>query len=197
MTANLIVIFGPPASGKAAIGSELAKLTGYRFFHNHLTADPVAALFGWGTPQFGRMVGQVRDLLLQAAAADDAIPGVIFTFVWALDEAEDEDQMRSCARIFEERGGRVMFVELTASLQCRIDREGTPLRLALKPAQRDVQAARQRQVELDTRYRMNTAGKALPLPYAHFAIDTELCTPDAAARLVQQHLELPTVAGHG
>ena len=36
---NLVVLFGPPASGKVAIGDELATLTGCRFFHNHLTVD--------------------------------------------------------------------------------------------------------------------------------------------------------------
>jgi deoxyadenosine/deoxycytidine kinase len=42
---DLIVIFGPPAAGKAAIGHLLAERLGYRFFHNHLTADPVVPHF--------------------------------------------------------------------------------------------------------------------------------------------------------
>jgi hypothetical protein len=65
---NLVVIFGPPASGKATIGHILAQQLGYKFFHNHLTANPVAALFGWATPRFGRVVDRVRELLFREAA---------------------------------------------------------------------------------------------------------------------------------
>jgi hypothetical protein len=55
---DLIVIIGPPAAGKAAVGHELAKVTGFRFFHNHMTAEPVAALFGWGTDRFREAFGR-------------------------------------------------------------------------------------------------------------------------------------------
>ena len=80
---RLVVLFGPPASGKAAVGHELAGALGYRFFHNHLTADPVAALFGWGTPTFGAVLEEVRDVLFRRALADASIPGIVFTLVWA------------------------------------------------------------------------------------------------------------------
>jgi hypothetical protein len=63
--ADLIVVVGPPASGKAAVGHELTKFTGFRFFHNHMTAEPLAALFGWGAERFGEALAEVR---LRAAA---------------------------------------------------------------------------------------------------------------------------------
>ena len=50
---DLVVIIGPPASGKAAAGLALSQLTGFCFFHNHMTAEPAAALFGWGTEAYG------------------------------------------------------------------------------------------------------------------------------------------------
>ena len=187
---NLVVLFGPPASGKAAIGHELARLTGYRFFHNHLTADPSAALFGWGTERFRSVVNSVRQLLLTEAASDPSIPGVIFTYVWALDDPNEAETMEQYARLFEAEGGRSYFVELLARLETRTEREGTPFRMALKPAQRDVEAARARQVEVEGRYRMNTNGK-FPLGYPHVIIDTEQHRPEAAARVVQELLGLP------
>jgi cytidylate kinase len=42
---KLIVIYGPSAAGKHTVGRQLAKLTGYKFFYNHLTVDVVRALF--------------------------------------------------------------------------------------------------------------------------------------------------------
>lgn len=169
---NLVVIFGPPASGKAAVGYELAARTGYRFFYNHLTADPVAALFGWRSERFRPMVDAVRDCLFREAASDPSISGVIFTFVWGFGVPEDHAIMERTASLFTRSGGRVVFVELQASLEARVEREGTPFRVGLKPIQRDVDGARARQVEFHARYRMNTDG-ALPLPYPHLILDTE------------------------
>lgn len=39
---KLVVIFGPLAVGKMTVGQELAKRTGLRLFHNHMTIDLVA-----------------------------------------------------------------------------------------------------------------------------------------------------------
>jgi len=187
---NLVVLFGPPAVGKAAVGHALAELTGYRFFHNHLTADPSAALFGWGTPRFGRMVEALRELLLNEAATDPTISGIVFTYVWDLDDPDETATMERYARIFSVSGGRVVFVELLAKLEIRVAREGTPFRLALKPAQRDVQAARGRQVEMASRYRMNTDGK-LPIAYPHVVLNTEEHEPNDAAQFILSECNLP------
>jgi len=187
--ANLVVIFGAPASGKAAIGHELAKITGYRFFHNHLTADPAAALFGWGTERFSKMVDAMRNLLFREASSDPEISGVIFTFVWGLDLPEDKTLMENTANIFTAGGGHVYFVELTATLETRIAREGTPFRVQLKPSQRDVEAARARQLVIDAKYRMNTNG-SWPLQYPHIVLDTETMSPESAAKEIAQAFNL-------
>lgn len=184
---DLVVIFGPPAAGKSAIGHALAAATGYRFFHNHLTAEPVAALFGWGGRRFGRMAHALRELLLDEAARDPSIPGVVFTFVWAFDLPEDTAAMQSYAARFTDRGGRVLFVELLASLPARIAREGSAFRVGLKPVHADVEAARARQLEIDARHRMNSGGR-LPLDHAHLVIDTERMELPAAVQAIQAEL---------
>jgi hypothetical protein len=185
---NLVVIFGPPASGKAAIGHELAARTGYRFFHNHLTADAAAALFGWGTEKFGRMVGVTRELLFREAASDSSISGVIFTFVWGLDLPDDTTFLKTVCALFTGNGGQVLFIELLASLETRIAREGTPFRLGLKPSQHDVEAARSRQLELEGKHKLNTDG-SLPLSFPHFILDTESMSPSQAAQEICSILE--------
>ena len=180
---NLVVLFGPPASGKAAVGHELARLAGYRFFHNHLTVDPVAALFGWENERFPRTLERVRDVLFEEVVSDETIAGVVFTFVWALELREDTAYLERLARRFARSGGSVHFVELTASLPVRLAREGTPFRTRLKPSKVDVEAMRAHQLEVEAKHRMNTGGR-LPLPYPHFVVDTERHGPrDAALRL--------------
>lgn len=188
---DLIVIVGPPASGKAAIGHELARLTGFRLFHNHLTADAAASLFGWGTPLYLEATAEMRTSLLTRALSEPGSPSVIFTFVWAFDLAEDERFVREIAALFTSRGHRVFCVELLASLAARLAREGSPFRVATKPAKRDVEAARELQHEFASRFRMNSAG-AFPLEGPHMVIDTEEQPPDASARLICRRFGFPT-----
>src|SRR4029077_13456829 len=85
---NFIVIFGPPAVGKMTVGQELARLTGYKLFHNHVTIDLVTDYFEFCTPPFSRLVREFRTRVVQEAAASD-LPGLIFTFVWAFDLDSD------------------------------------------------------------------------------------------------------------
>ena len=186
---RLVVLFGPPASGKAAVGHELAGLLGYRFFHNHLTADPVAALFGWGTPKFGTILEEVRDVLFRHALADASMPGIVFTLVWALDRPDQTASVEALIALFESHGWAVDLVELLASLETRIAREGTPFRAKWKPNQGDVEAARQRQRDAAATYRMNSGGP-LPVARPHVVIDTEACEPAQAAAEIRRRLGL-------
>lgn len=191
---DLIIITGPPAAGKAAVGHELAKLTGFRFFHNHMTAEPVAALFGWGTELFGEVAAEVRlSLLSKALVQTDASP-IIFTFVWGFDDPSDNRFIAQLVELFESRGGRVCFVELLASLQARIAREGTALRLSLKPSKQNVELARSLHIERDGKYRMNSS-RDFPYPTKHFVIDTECHTPKASACLVAEHFGFEYAGG--
>ena len=186
---RLLILFGPPAAGKAAVGHELAGQLGYRFFHNHLTADPVAALFGWGTPRFGAVLEEVRDVLFRHALADDSIPGIVFTIVWALDQPGQTASLEALITLFESHGWAVDLVELLASLDTRIAREGTPFRVKWKPNQGDVEAARQRQRDGAAMYRLNSGG-TLPIARSHVVIDTETCQPADAATQIRQRLGL-------
>ena len=48
LTMQFIVIFGPPAVGKMAVGLEIEAATGIRLFHNHMTIEPVLRFFPFG-----------------------------------------------------------------------------------------------------------------------------------------------------
>jgi len=190
MMPDLVVIFGPPASGKAAVGSALAEVTGFRLFHNHMTAEAAAALFGWGTPLYGEAVAEVRLWLLSKALAEPSVPSIIFTYVWAFNLAADHRFMSQLVELVEFRGRQIYFVELLASQPARIAREGTPLRLALKPTKRDVERARALHAELDGKYRMNSQ-QDFPYPSRHLVLDTERQEPPQSARLVARHFGFP------
>lgn len=108
---TLIFLYGPPAVGKYTVGKILARLTGYRLFHNHLTADLVEAIIDRGTPEFGRAARKIR-LDMITVAADSKIAGLIFTFVYL--HPKDIAEVRRYASTVRRFGGRVFFVKLTA-----------------------------------------------------------------------------------
>lgn len=193
---DLIVITGPPASGKAAIGTALAELTGFSLFHNHMTGEPVAALFGWGTKSYSQVATELRLFLFARALELQTPKGIIFTFVWAFNLASDNQFVADIVTLFQSKGRQVRFVELLASRETRIAREGTPLRLALKPVHRDVQKARSMHAELDAKYRMNSNGE-FPYPDSHLLVDTEQQSPNQSAVIIQEHFGLPAAASSG
>lgn len=77
---KLIFLYGLPATGKFTIGEELARLSGYKLFHNHLAVDPLLSVFEFGSPPFVEL-RETFWLSVFERAALNHIPGLIFTFV--------------------------------------------------------------------------------------------------------------------
>ncbi len=139
---TLVFLCGPPAVGKMAVGLELSTLTGIPLFHNHLSIEAVLPVFGFGTEPFNRLVSEFRDRMF-IEVAESALPGLIFTYVWAFNEPGDLQFVERVKSIYESRNGRAVFVELWADVQTRLARNETELRLAAKPSKRDVPLDRQ------------------------------------------------------
>jgi hypothetical protein len=173
---TLVFIIGPPAVGKMTVGAALRDLTGLPLFHNHQSIEAVLPVFGFGTPQFGTLVGEFRRRVFEEVANSD-LPGLIFTFVWAVDVPADMSFVEELKAIFESRGGRTVFVELWADLETRLGRNASELRLEAVEAERGtvaVEAARARgAVSLQL-------GRRLPLRSA--PADRQLGSPTVGCR---------------
>jgi hypothetical protein len=190
---HLVLLFGPPAVGKMAVGRQVADRTGLLLFHNHMSIEPVLQLFPFGSPPFNRLVSSFRNHVFDEAAAAE-VPGLIFTYVWALDEAGERKHVDELVARFESRGARIHFVELFASQEERLRRNRTELRLAEKPSKRDVEASERRILENDRRYRLNTDGDFF-YPERHLRIDnTHRSVSDVAEEIVNR-LGLPLREG--
>jgi hypothetical protein len=154
---KFIIIFGPPAVGKMTVGNELAKLTGLKLFHNHMTIDLVLNFFEFGEPKFRKLVSEFRLRIFEEVASSD-LPGLIFTFVWALNVTSDAAFVEESSKIFRERGADVYFVELESELSERLKRNESEFRLLKKPPKRDVEKSRALLLEDEKRYRLNSDG---------------------------------------
>lgn len=105
---KLVFIYGPPAVGKLSVATELAKLTGFKLYHNHVSVEFVKSIFQFGTPTFWRLVDKFRREMLEEAAKEGI--DVIFTFVYG--RGVDDEFVRDVRRRVESHDGKVCFVRL-------------------------------------------------------------------------------------
>lgn len=110
-----LIIYGPPAVGKLTVARELAKITGYKLFHNHLTVDLAYSFFPSGTKAYSDFVEKIRLEALEAAAKNK-IKGMIFTSVYRLETYNgqgDDLFYKKIIRIIKKYKGQVCFIKLS------------------------------------------------------------------------------------
>jgi hypothetical protein len=189
---RLLVIFGPPAVGKMTVGREIARRGDFRLFHNHTLIEPLLEVFDYGTPPFNRLLREWRVQVVEEAAMSGT--DLLFTFVWDLEEQAEADELTRYIQPYVEKSADVAFVELSASLDTRLRRNRTELRLAEKRSKRDVAWSDANVREME-RFLMNTdhhdsVDKSLPgatllTEHRHMRLDNgDLAPQEAAARIL-------------
>lgn len=186
---HFLVLFGPPAVGKMAVGDEITRLTGLPLFHNHLSIEPVLRFFPFGSPPFRRLVDGFRRQLIDEVAGSE-LPGMVFTYVWDLDDPDDAAFLDEICQRFELVGANVWLVELQAPLEERILRNRTEKRLSEKPSKRDIARSESNLLHMDQQHRLNSGGE-IPLGYRHLIIDNTLLTPTQVAEDIVRQIGLP------
>lgn len=184
---RLLVIFGPPAVGKMTVGREIVQRSTFRLFHNHALIEPLLEVFDYGTPPFTRLLSAWRAQAVEEAARSRT--DLVLTYVWGLELEEDAEELATYIRLYVARGAQVAFVELSADLDTRLQRNRTELRLAEKRSKRDVRWSDANVREME-RYVMNTGrgsgseplpGDALLAQHRHLRLDNSRLAPDDAA----------------
>lgn len=172
---RLVFIYGPPAVGKLTVAYALARITGFKLFHNHLTVDLVQSIFDWGEGPFWELVHRYRLELLEAAARAK-IPGVVFTFVYA--KPDDDGFVRHVVETVEQHGGEVCFVRLACDRDELFQRLRDPSRKAFRKMKRVTMLR-----DLLNRYELFA-----DVPYANnLVIDNTNLSPRKAAQLIKRH----------
>jgi hypothetical protein len=123
----LVVLCGPPAVGKLTVGRELARLTGFRLFHNHLTVDLVGSVFESGTEPNVRLREEIW-LTLFDYACRYGVPGLVFTLAVA-NWSPTAEFLSNVERVVDGRGA-VHYVELTCEREELLTRVVQPSRAA-------------------------------------------------------------------
>lgn len=175
---RLILIYGPPASGKLTIARELAKLTDYKVFHNHLTVDMADEVFAFGSRPWAEVVGRTR-LLVAEIAARARVPGLIYTFVYG--HPMDALHVEKLKRTVEKNGGTIHFVQLTCDRETLLRRVGNRSRTEFRKLK-----SRAKLRKLLTRWDLS-----IPVPGVEsLRIDTGKTKAGAAARHIKRYYRL-------
>ena len=175
---KLVFIYGPPAVGKLTVATELAELTSFRLYHNHVSVDFVRSVFQFGTPTFWRLVDKFRREILEEAAKGGI--DTIFTFVYG--KGVDDEFVKDIVRRVESHKGRVCFVRLYCDREVLLSRVGNRSRKELGKLTTKSGLVRMfRKFDLDAEV---PAAKSL-------AIDTGNRSPRQIAREIARHYHLP------
>ncbi|HXH78191.1 AAA family ATPase [Nocardioides sp.] len=134
---RLLLVIGPPAVGKMSVGREIAARSNFGLFHNHHTIEPLVEIFGYGTAPFLVLNKEFRQRVIEEAARHNV--DLIFTLVWNLQDPADAAYVDQLVAPFEEAGGEIWVLELTADLDTRLARNRGESRLAAKPTKRDLE----------------------------------------------------------
>ncbi|SHH34650.1 AAA domain-containing protein [Clostridium collagenovorans DSM 3089] len=185
---KLVIIFGPHAVGKMTVGQELEKLTELKLFHNHMTIDIVLDLFKNIPAERSRLTSLFRKEIFEAFSKSDEY-GMIFTFMWALDDKEDWDYISSVENLFASRGGEVYYVELTADYDLRLERNKTENRLLNKPSKRNIQQSEKIFKNLENCYRLNSNENEIQKKN-YIKIDNTNLEPEVVANMIKERFLL-------
>lgn len=182
---KLVFILGDAAVGKMTVGQALMKITDLRLFHNHMAIEPVLEIFGDFDTS---LINELREMIFTRFAASGRY-GMIFTLMMAFDQQEDWDYLEHIKSIFAPYGTEFYYVELIASQEVRLARNGTENRLKNKPSKRDLSISNQRLVEDDKKYRCVSYEGEVPFEN-YLRLDNTDKSPEEAAMLIKETFDL-------
>lgn len=182
---KLLFMIGNAAVGKMTVGQELAKITGLRLFHNHMTIEPVIKIFGQYN---GEAISRLRQVVFEEFAKTDNY-GMIFTYMWAFDQQSDWDYVEYVKNIFKPYDTEFYYVELVASREVRLERNATENRLLNKASKRNISVSNQRLIDDDNKYRLESMDGEIPFEN-YMKIDNTNLAPDVVAQMIKNQFDL-------
>lgn len=189
MSRTLVIILGPHAVGKMTVGQELAKLTGLRLFHNHMSIELTRKLFSDSEKEWGALNEAIRQKVFELFAKGD-FHGLIFTYMCAFDMQSEFDYLRNVTELFKSNGADCYVVELCADFEERLIRNKSENRLLNKESKRNIEWSEAEMRSTSEKYRLNSRdGEKLPFEN-YLKIDNTNLSAEETARIIKKHFNI-------
>ncbi len=185
---NFILIIGPQAVGKMTVGQELAKLTGYKLFHNHMTIEMVRLIFDYDKKAYQKMNQLIRYEVFKEFAKSNE-KGIIFTgcFDFGKEFEKEKTETDQWMSLFKES----YVIELEASLEERLKRNKTANRLEHKVSKRDLEWSENDLLKSMEKHKLNSdlgEGEKIFKNYLKI-INTDI-SAENVARMIKERFDL-------
>lgn len=190
MSKTLVIILGPHAVGKMTVGQELAKITGLRLFHNHMSIELARKLFAPNEKEeFQSLNRAIRQKVFDLFATRD-LPGLIFTYMCAFDQQDELDYLMGLIELFKSNGANCYVVELCADFDVRLIRNKSENRLLHKESKRNLEWSEAEMRKTSEKYRLNSYdGEILPFEN-YIKIDNTTLAPDEVAKMIMERFAI-------
>lgn len=179
--ANLIIICGPQAVGKMTVAESLRDKLKYNLMINHDSIEISDKIFGFSTPAQREFNAIFREKAFEVAVKHNV--DLLFTYVCAFEIPKEREYLTRLADLFISNGGNFYFVELSADLKTRLERNVTPHRLERKATKRDIAWSEANLLRDAERHRLNSNSDEI-LFENHIKIDNTNLEPDEVADIV-------------
>lgn len=185
--ANLIIICGPQAVGKMTVAESLRDKIKYNLMLNHDSIEISDRIFGFATPAQREFNAVFREKAFELAIKHNV--DLLFTYVCAFEMPEEREYLTRLANLFQSNGGNFYFVELSADLEIRLERNETPHRMEMKASKRDVEWSKSDLLRSAKKHRLNTNNNEFWVEN-HFKIDNTNLEPDEVADMIIKKFNL-------
>ena len=185
--ANLIIVCGPQAVGKMTVAESLRDKLKYNMMMNHDSIEMSDKIFGFGTPAQKEFNAVFREKAFGLAVKHNV--DLIFTYVCAFELPQEREYLTSLAELFKATGGEFYFVELSADLETRLERNETLHRMERKASKRDVVWSKADLLKTVENHKLNSEDGEIWFDN-YLKIDNTNLSPDEVADMVIKRYKL-------
>lgn len=179
--ANLIIVCGPQAVGKMTVAESIRDKLKYNLMINHDSIEVSDKIFGFATPAQKEFNSIFREKVFEIAIKHNV--DLIFTYVCAFEMQTEKDYLTALANQFTSNGGNFYFVELSADINVRLERNETLHRMERKPSKKDIEWSKANLLGDAENHRLNSEAGEIWFTN-HIKIDNSNLSPDEAADIV-------------
>lgn len=179
--ANLIIVCGPQAVGKMTVAESIRDKLKYNLMLNHDSIEVSDKIFGFATPAQKEFNSIFREKAFEIAIKHNV--DLIFTYVCAFEMQVEKDYLTALANQFTSNGGNFYFVELSADISVRLQRNETLHRMERKPSKKDVKWSKANLLRDAENHRLNSETDEVWFKN-HIKIDNSNLNPDEVADII-------------